>query len=913
MKGITTGFTEEVRAANPIQDVLPEFVPDFPGFDETVPSELKCPCPLPQGGHAGFAVYVDDQSYRCSGCARWGDVFDLVRELKGVDFIQARNMLADRAGILKPALPQPDAPSELELRAMGDVLEATVDLYHKALVQDRARLEEVVEKVAQDEASVMKLKLGWAQGANLAQYLAGKGFDIELAKKAGVLREDGSDFFQNRVTIPVHSRGRVVFMTGKALEKSTWPTYLDLPPNELVKGLPLRSVAEGDKGELVIVLSFGDLMALVDWSVNCLFVPRGTLPEQWLPLLAGRDPIYICFIPDAFGDALALGKRITKGIGIMPYLVPAATHGRDLYESAKGPLRCSKDQFRSLLNKSPDLVDSMLGRIAALNGARRADEVEGLFRFMATLAEFDLPQYRRKVVKGLGITRGQFAAHLKEARGEEERAAGIGAEDIDEGACLAIHPALDYLEQIGVVSVALDMKIDNRVVTRPYLITSDRQRLEPYGRGLEIRGQRVLFRSEPKAPCEKRWRKADIDRFLDGDDPDPGQTFSRLLGIVRRHIDFRDPVEAEILAIWCMASYLFPLFTSYPYLHLYGFKGTGKTQTMRLASKLAFNMVLASGITPSATFRLVQSSRCCVGLDEAENLRGARDRDSRELLGLLRAGCKKGAAAIRAEAVPDKGLMAIQYDVYSPKMIASIDPIEDILGSRCISINMLRTENPEIGRVELSDNGEDWAGMRHELYCFALGHFPEVRQLYADEASLRILLNRDHELWLPLFSVAKLLDERGADGVLDRLVEYAREASAEGSDSGLEEFDLALMEVLVSLVGKDGAEAKWIAAKEMEGQLRQVLAGSHLPRDVPQSVGYSLKNLGLLHSPRSKKRTATGVMYYIQPGQLTSVCDRWGIEAPTEPAAEEAAPVSVTGSGTQPGRIRSKTHRANHQ
>ena len=95
-----------------------------------------------------------------------------------------------------------------------------------------------------------------------------------------------------------------------------------------------------------------------------------------------------------------------------------------------------------------------------------------------------------------------------------------------------------------------------------------------------------------------------------------------------------------------------PAFRQLPYLHLYGFKGTGKTQTMRLASKLAFNMVLASGITPSATFRLVQSSRCCVGLDEAENLRGARDQDSRELLGFLRAGCKKGSAAIRAEGRP---------------------------------------------------------------------------------------------------------------------------------------------------------------------------------------------------------------------------------------------------------------------
>ena len=138
-------------------------------------------------------------------------------------------------------------------------------------------------------------------------------------------------------------------------------------------------------------------------------------------------------------------------------------------------------------------------------------------------------------------------------------------------------------------------------------------------------------------------------------------------------------------------------------------------------------------------------------------------------------------------------------------------------------------------------------------------------------------------------------------------------ASAEASDSGLEEFDLALMEVLVSLVGKDGAEAKWIAAKEMERHLRQVLAGSHLPRDVPQSIGYSLRNLGLLHSPRSKKRTATGVMYHIQPRQPMSACDTRGIAAPTEPAAEEGRSAGVTGSGPQPCPKRSKTHRVNRQ
>lgn len=348
---------------------------------------------------------------------------------------------------------------------------------------------------------------------------------------------------------------------------------------------------------------------------------------------------------------------------------------------------------------------------------------------------------------------------------------------------------------------------------------------------------------------------------------------------MRKYVDFKEPVHAEILALWCMGTYLFTLFGAYPYLHLYGLKASGKTQTMTLASKVAFNMVLASGITAASIFRLVQTLRCSLGVDEAEDLRLSRDSDGRGLLRLLRAGYKKGASVIKTEGDSAKGLGPRRYNLYSPKMIATIGPVDDVLGSRCISINMLRTKDPKIGRRELSDDSEDWAGMRHELHCFGLNHFKEIREIYNDETESDMLLNRDHELWRPLLALAKFLDQRGGGGVWGRLVDYAVSVSQEDSASALEEFEIVLIRALESLLGRDAAQGRWIYAQDVGRVIRRNMGGEYLPKQVTQKIGYSLRNLGLLANPRFRKRTASQVMYYIRPEDVRDIRQRYGIQS----------------------------------
>lgn len=90
-------ITEEIRDSNPIDEVLEERDIDL----RQTGTGWSCLCPLP--GHddtkPSFSVSEDARFFFCFGCGHKGDVFTLVQQLDGIDFMTARAKLAKRAGI----------------------------------------------------------------------------------------------------------------------------------------------------------------------------------------------------------------------------------------------------------------------------------------------------------------------------------------------------------------------------------------------------------------------------------------------------------------------------------------------------------------------------------------------------------------------------------------------------------------------------------------------------------------------------------------------------------------------------------------------------------------------------------------------------------------------------------------------
>jgi hypothetical protein len=421
---------------------------------------------------------------------------------------------------------------------------------------------------------------------------------------------------------------------------------------------------------------------------------------------------------------------------------------------------------------------------------------------------------------------------------------------------------------------------------KPFLVTSDRQLLKLDGQEISINRKPVILKHVTKGEpyMKAAWRREEIKRFCEGDDPDPVQTYSQLSNIVKKYLDFRVPAEVDVFILWIMGTYLHQLFSAYAYLNLYGMKATGKTQALIVAKYIAFNMVLSSTISSSSLFRSVDITRCCVGLDEAENLKKPRDPESKDILRMLKAGYKKEAEVLKTELDSDGHFVPRRYEVYSPKMIASITGIEDILGSRCISINMLRTKNTKISNLELSNRSEDWFGIRHELYCFALLHFKDIRSIYQSDPDIKILLNRDNELWLPLFAISKYLEQKGVNGLLNNVVQYAKSMSEETSDDALNEFDANLVQALkMLLLGDNKEESLWVSAKEIEGKLRELLGDDYSSKySLTSRIGTSLKNYGFFRNPKFRRRHASGWQYHLSKKHLLDVMDRYGIGSTDE-------------------------------
>jgi hypothetical protein len=256
----------------------------------------------------------------------------------------------------------------------------------------------------------------------------------------------------------------------------------------------------------------------------------------------------------------------------------------------------------------------------------------------------------------------------------------------------------------------------------------------------------------------------------------------------------------------------------------------------------------------------VERSGATILLDEAERLNA---RENPELAELLRAGYKLPSYAIR---VQEPNFEPRLFEVFGPKAIASIRGIEDVLGSRCIPIGMVRTLDPLKGNRSINVRSENWQEIRSWLYRFALDHFKSVKDIYAKLQNGTMPLpiqGRNFELWSPILAIAAFVEKKGRKGLTAGLTQLARRRTAEQKTTSLSDWDTAILLAIYELK-KDGK--KVIKTKDVIEKSERFVPEEE-PRPNSKYVGSTIKRFDL-----GKGRKVMGIYHYQIP--LARVVDR---------------------------------------
>jgi len=247
------------------------------------------------------------------------------------------------------------------------------------------------------------------------------------------------------------------------------------------------------------------------------------------------------------------------------------------------------------------------------------------------------------------------------------------------------------------------------------------------------------------------------------------QLFKELLKYFRTYLILSDDDQYVLLSLWSMATYIYQAFNYFPYLHINGEKGSGKSQALELLNGVCFNATLSIGMNPAPMFRKVEATSGTIIMDEMEWLGKAEADRNGAVMDVLKAGFRKNAVVDRCGG--SNWEIVKPFRCYCPKILAGISSLENVLKERTIGIRLKRKLPEEkIEKYTCSDkNTEMQQHLRDGLYCFGLIEGASLADKYQNRfeeiRGLEGAHERNSDLWAPIMVIANYLDnEIGSAG-----------------------------------------------------------------------------------------------------------------------------------------------------
>jgi DNA primase len=298
--------------------------------------EYSARCPFHDERSPSFTVSPTKQFYHCFGCGAHGTAISFLMNYDRLEFLDAVDELAKRAGMEVPRDTQqrnlnPDSVDQYA------ALEAASTFFQRQLSASAKALA-YFEKRGVGADIRAQFGLGYAPDgySALKDALGTDERRMKLLERVGLFSKNDRghvyDKFRDRVMFPIHDRrGRTIAFGGRVLEKDDGPKYLNSPETALFhKGRELYGLwqvrqANQKIERLIVVEGYMDVIALFQHGIAQAVATLGTAttPDHAELLFRNAPDVYFCFDGDRAGRGAA-----TKA---MESVLPRMKDGRQAF------------------------------------------------------------------------------------------------------------------------------------------------------------------------------------------------------------------------------------------------------------------------------------------------------------------------------------------------------------------------------------------------------------------------------------------------------------------------------------------------------------------------------------------------------------------------------------------------------
>lgn len=274
--------------------------------------------PFHQEKNPSFMVSPEKNIWHDFSTDEGGDIFTFVMKMEGINFTEALEMLAQKAGVsLKPrSLSQKKDKSQKNRLFLAN--EMAMKYYQLTLSKNKTAFEYLTEKRGLSKNTIRDFCIGYAPQSwdALSNFMYKRGFSHQELKLAGLSKSKSGnnkifDTFRGRITFPIFDTlGRCIGFSARILgNESDVAKYINTNQTLIynkstaIFGLSIAKDNIRSKDEVIIVEGNMDVIGLYNQGQKNAVAISGTslTKEQLVTLSRTTKNIKICFDSDQAG------------------------------------------------------------------------------------------------------------------------------------------------------------------------------------------------------------------------------------------------------------------------------------------------------------------------------------------------------------------------------------------------------------------------------------------------------------------------------------------------------------------------------------------------------------------------------------------------------------------------------------